>query len=243
MLRPHENAVGTRQQRRTRRIYVLGAVAMAALVAVVVFRRPLFAGNFGVVDPGRVYRCAQPDGNLGWVLDTCRPASILNLRGGSQAKAWYAAEVNASQERHIDFYDIPMSPTRRPMRHELLTLLEVLDRCRYPLLIHCKSGADRTGLASALYLMERRGEPPESALRAFTIGFGHVPLGGPEHLHEPFVEYGAWLKDHHLAHSPEQFRTWVTNHYRADDPPHDPPIIKPGPRLQANANRRTSIRK
>ena len=77
---------------------------------------------------------------------------------------------------------------------ELLVLLDLFEHCRYPLLIHCKSGSDRTGLASALYLMSRRGEPPGWAVRGFTLKHGHVPLFGPEHLHEPFREYEAWLK-------------------------------------------------
>ena len=67
----------------------------------------------------------------------------------------------------LSLYDLPLSATRRPARLELLRLIDVLERCPYPLLIHCKSGADRTGLASALYLMLQRGETPERAGAAF----------------------------------------------------------------------------
>src|SRR4051794_5957964 len=132
-------------------------------------------------------------------------ASILNLRGGSSQDHWYAAEVRATGERGIDFYDLPMSATRRPRRRELLILLDLFERCRYPLLIHCKSGSDRTGLATALYLMTRKNEPPDQALRAFALDYGHVPLFGPKHLHEPLQEYSAWLESHDLAHTPERF--------------------------------------
>ena len=55
------------------------------------------------------------------------------------------------------YYDLPLSATRRPTRRELLQLIDLLETCSYPLLIHCKSGADRTGLASALYRLVRRG--------------------------------------------------------------------------------------
>jgi hypothetical protein len=165
----------------------------------------------------------------------------LNLRGGSDADAWYAAEVRASRERLIEFYDIPLSPTRRPTRRQLLAVLEVLDRCRYPLLIHCKSGADRTGLATGLYLMQERGEPPDQAVRAFSLAFGHVPIGGPEHLHEPFLEYGAWLRTHHWAHSRERLRAWVEHDYQASDMAAQAPTITPGPRLQAHAHSKRSV--
>ena len=191
---------------------------------------PLFEGNLGVVDPGRVIRSAQPTSQLGqWVSDF-HLKSILNLRGGSPADWWYEAEVRAAQENGLSFYDLPLSATRRPGRIELLRLIDILQQCPYPLLIHCKSGADRTGLASALYLMLGRGEKPEQAGRAFSIEFGHVPLGGTQHLHEPLDEYARWLEANGLPHTPERFRDWVKNDYQSADPPSDPPLYATGPR-------------
>ena len=226
-----------RAGRRRRRAIAAALLVTTALAAGVVFLRPLFSGNFGVVDPGRVYRCAQPEANLAQILDASRPASILNLRGGSAADLWYAGELHATRRLGIDFYDIPLSPVRRPTRRELRILIDVLQRCRYPLLIHCKSGSDRTGLVSALYLMLHRGEPPERALRSFSLVHGHVPIGGPEHLHEPFLEYAAWLKARGLSHSPDRLRAWVLHDYLATDPPGDLPPLRPGPRHQAHAAR------
>ena len=86
------------------------------------------------------------------------------------------------------------APRGAPRGASCSRLLDLFDSCRYPLLIHCKSGADRTGLASGLYLMARRGVPPGEALRAFSVLHGHFPIGGPEHLHEPIEEYAAWLR-------------------------------------------------
>ena len=194
------------------------------------FRRPLFEGNLGVVDPGRVFRSAQPTRQLDRWGNDFHLKSILNLRGGSPSDWWYAAEVENAQKNGLSFYDLPLSATRRPSRFELLRLIDILRRCPYPLLIHCKSGADRTGLASALYLMLERAEPPGQAERAFSIVFGHIPLGGTEHLHEPLNEYAAWLKANGLPHTPERFRDWVKNDYDSDDPPFDPPPYPTGPR-------------
>lgn len=215
----------------------------AALLLVLVigsgaFYRFLFLGNFRVVEDGRLYRSAQPHGTTAaaWI-DDYHPASILNLRGGSPGDAWYAAEVRAAEENHVDFYDYPLSAVRRPSRRELLTLLDLLQSCRYPLLIHCKSGSDRTGLAVALYLLSRRGVGPrEAEAGGFSIWAGHVPLFGPERLHEPIAEYDAWLSARGLPHSPARFRSWVEREYR-DDPPGpaaaDP--LRPGPRQRRRA--------
>jgi protein tyrosine/serine phosphatase len=190
-------------------------LALAALV-VTGFRNPLFRGNFGVVAEGRVYRSAQPDEALPELIAERHIATILNLRGGSPDDPFYANEVKAARAGQVAFFDLPMSASKRPSRRELLVLLDLFDRCQYPLLIHCKSGSDRTGLASGLYLMARQGTPPREALRAFSLYYGHVPLLGPERLHEPFVEYAAWLESHGLTHTPDRLRSWVEREYRSE---------------------------
>jgi protein tyrosine phosphatase (PTP) superfamily phosphohydrolase (DUF442 family) len=197
-----------------------------------VFRRPLFQGNRGIVDPGRVFRSAQPTTELDRLIRDYQLNSILNLRAGSQADWWYEAEVSTAEANGLAFYDLPLSATRRPRRQELLKLIDVFQDCPYPLLIHCKSGADRTGLASAVYCLVRRREAPAHARLAFSAEFGHIPYGGSEHLHEPIDEYAAWLKSHQLTHDPERFRGWVKNEYRDEDPSTDPPRLQPGARVR-----------
>jgi predicted protein tyrosine phosphatase len=204
---------------------LLGATVLAGLLS-----RPWLDGNVGVVDPGRVIRSAQPTSGLSRLIETHHLASILNLRGGSSRDSWYAAEVQTSAAHRVSFYDLPLSATKRPGRRDLLRLIDVLQRCSYPLLIHCKAGADRTGLASAIYLMMHRGEPPRQAAGAFSLLHSHVPLFGPEHLHEPLDEYAQWLDTHKLSHTPDRFREWVKNDYRSDDPHVDPPPLAVGPR-------------
>ena len=217
--------------RRRRRI--LTVLAILAAMAAVVFRKPWFEGNFGVVAPGRVYRSAQPGEELAGRIHQHKIASILNLRGGSPADPFYADEVRVTKQLGVDFYDFPMLATRRPSRRELLVLLDLLGRCRYPLLIHCKSGSDRTALASALYLINEKPVGVDRALKEFSIGYGHVGLLGTEQLQRPFVEYGRWLASQHLGHTPERFRRWVERDYE-NDPflPATRPFLplEPGPR-------------
>ena len=176
--------------------FLLGATVPAGLLL-----RPWLDGNVGVVDPGRVIRAAQPTTGLGRLIKDHHLASILNLRGGSQSDSWYAAEVQTAASCGVSFFDLPLSATKRPSRRDLLLLIDVLDRCPYPLLIHCKA-SDRTGLASAIYLMMQRGESPRQAAGTFSIFHSHVPFFGPEHLHEPLDEYARWLDAQALPHSP-----------------------------------------
>lgn len=231
-------ATATRRRRLRlvlRTALVVGLASSSAFVGY--FRRPLLAGNWGVVDEGRVYRGAQPVGDVLGMIRGRGIATVLNLRGGGPDDPWYAAEVEATRRAGVDFYDLPMSATKRPGRRELLTLLDLFGRCEYPLLIHCKSGSDRTGLASGLYLMARRGVPPERAEAAFSLAHGHVPLFGPERLHEPFDEYAAWLASNGLDHTPDRLLAWVRREYRSDDPPEAITPARPGPRARRHAAR------
>ena len=208
-----------------------GCVQGVIVALAVVFHRPMFGANFAAVEPGLVYRSAQLHEGLGPVLRENRIASVLNLRGGSVRDPWYRHEVEATAVSGADFYDFPLRPNRKPTRSELLALIDLFERCRYPILIHCKSGADRTGMASGLYLMTREGTPPEEAVKAFSIVHSHIALGGPEHLHEPFLEYASWLKSRHETHSADRFRRWVIEEYRAPDEGKPFQPLRPGTRM------------
>jgi protein tyrosine phosphatase (PTP) superfamily phosphohydrolase (DUF442 family) len=228
------NDPAARRHRRVRRLRGTACVLLAVLVVLaVVFRRPWFQGNFGEVETGRVYRSAQPTGNLPQLIRERGLTSVLNLRGGSPIDPWYADEVRATRVLGVDFYDFPMSAVRRPTRNELLVLIDVFGRCRYPLLIHCKSGSDRTGLAVAVYRMVAQGVGPVEASRALTLDYGHVPIFGTRRLHEPLDEYAAWLESRGMTHTPERFRGWIENQYLSDGPSGPPPHLKAGPREPA----------
>jgi hypothetical protein len=231
--------------RRRARTAAAALIFAASISLTWAFRRPWFEGNLAVVDPDHVIRSAQPTSQLAHWIDEFHLRSVLNLRGGTKADWWYDSEVATLAAHGLEFYDLPLSATRRPTRRELLFLIDVLERCQYPLLIHCKSGADRTGLASALYLMLKRNEPPKIAENALALEFGHIPFLGTEHLHEPLHEYAAWLCDRRIEHSPQRFRAWVKNEYRSADPRVDPPLLPPGPReeiYQAALMRRDAAR-
>ena len=195
------------------RVLATCLIVLAAL-SVWVFRSPLFGENFDVVDSGRVYRSAQPAENLRNWITNYKIVSILNLRGGTMSDGFYRNEMRVADASSVALYELPMSATERPRRKDMLRMIQIFDECRYPLLVHCKKGSDRTAFACAVYRMIRLGESPTEAESAFDLGHAHLPLLGPERLHEPLNEYHVWLEQRGLSHTPARFRYWVETQYR-----------------------------
>ena len=53
----------------------------------------------------------------------------------------------------------------------------LFERIEYPAMMHCKSGADRAGLMSVLYMHLRQGRPIAEARRQLRPKFSHASAG------------------------------------------------------------------
>lgn len=54
-------------------------------------------------------------------------------------------------------------------------ILAIVRAAPKPLLIHCQSGADRSGLVAALYVAEVERRPVDEAARQLSLIYGHFP--------------------------------------------------------------------
>jgi protein tyrosine phosphatase (PTP) superfamily phosphohydrolase (DUF442 family) len=132
--------------------------------------------NFHIVSPGLVYRSAQM--NAGALNETVRQygiKSILNLRGAGMDRDWYVAEINTARQLGVQHFDVALSASRELKDEEMDEILATIRTAPKPILIHCKAGADRTGLVGALYLYGLEGRPAPQAGRQLTVFYGHVP--------------------------------------------------------------------
>jgi len=132
--------------------------------------------NFHVVSPGRIYRSGQVTREM--LVKTVQKdgiKSVLNLRGVSSKGNWYEVELQAARELGLNHFDFPLSAGHEVTDEQIDGLLAIIDNAPKPLLIHCKSGSDRTGLASALYLYARENKSPQEASRQLSIRSGHFP--------------------------------------------------------------------
>jgi len=133
--------------------------------------------NFHTVSAGRVYRSAQMDAaSLAQTVREHGIKTIINLRGGPSLESWYRVETNAARELGVQHYDFSLSATREVPDAEMDQILATLRTAPKPALIHCKSGADRTGLVGALYLYSIEGHTARSADRQLNPFYGHLPF-------------------------------------------------------------------
>jgi protein tyrosine/serine phosphatase len=140
-----------------------------------------FFDNFHAIEPNQAYRSAQLDKEtLRLVFDTYGIRTIVNLRGENEDEQWYRNEKAVAEEAGVTLVDVRWSANELPPREELLKLYDTFQTAEYPILIHCKAGADRTGAAAAIWRMEVQGDDREAAEEELSLRYGHVAAAYPD---------------------------------------------------------------
>jgi protein tyrosine phosphatase (PTP) superfamily phosphohydrolase (DUF442 family) len=141
----------------------------------------LFAVQFGrnehVVVAGECYRSAQPDRDS--LQDLVRRhgiCSVLNLRGENVGNDWYQIERQTLLELGVQMIDFKISARHDLTDEQLVELKSILENAPRPMLIHCKAGSDRSGLASAMYKAIRSNRIDEASRSQLSLHYGHLSI-------------------------------------------------------------------
>ncbi len=118
--------------------------------------------NSREIAPG-VYRANQPSPQRIARYAQAGVRSILNLRGEGR-HSHYLFEREACEAAGLTLVNRRLYAAELPTREELLSLFEAFDTIEKPFVMHCKSGADRSGFGAALYLV-LTGRPVAEARR------------------------------------------------------------------------------
>lgn len=137
--------------------------------------------------------------------------TIVNLRGPRDCSS-YALEQEACAKRGIELVDYQVRSRAAPTVAEIKGAQALFDKVEYPILMHCKSGADRAGLMSALYVHFREGRPIEEAKQQLSLRYGHIRQAETGVLDYFFERY---LNDN--ARRPMPFLEWVETVYDPDE--------------------------
>jgi protein tyrosine/serine phosphatase len=103
--------------------------------------------------------------------------AVINLRGRSDAP-WYVAETSVTTAAGVQHIDLSMSAGTEPDSARLDSLRVLLRTTPTPFLLHCEGGADRSGLASALYALDEMHGTPDEAAHQLSFRYGHFPWLG-----------------------------------------------------------------
>lgn len=167
-----------------------------------------FWRNFDEIEPG-LFRANHPDARQLAVYHAMGIRDVLSLRAAQNGPHLLEAEACAALGMRLR--NVALSARQAPSRRALLDLLDKLESLQRPALIHCKSGADRTGLAEAFYRIHMRGEPVSSARRGLSARYLHFRWSRTGVLDRVLDTYEA-----RLAAGPITLRDWVETEYRPE---------------------------
>ncbi len=162
--------------------------------------------NFHAVIPGKLYRCNHPTpSRLARLKQRYGLKTLVNLRGhrrcGSDALSREAAAMLG-----LNHIDMAFESRGAPHRERILRFHGYYRTMQFPALMHCKSGADRTGLAGGLAIMFEGGTSAE-AMRQLSWRYGHFNKSPTGVLDAFFIHYAT------VAEGRIPFLEWVATEY------------------------------
>ncbi len=177
----------------------------AACVAALLALLTATSGCTGFREVGHgVWRSPQPgEERLARRIAEHDIRTVVCLRGDGDPTALSARATEQSGAR---FWNVPMSATRLPRPETLLELWRVADEAERPLLLHCRAGVDRTGLAAALVVLHDTGDLAAARAQLALVPNGHVGAFGTGAMDEVLDRY-----EPHAAAT--AFPDWVRTEY------------------------------
>jgi hypothetical protein len=182
----------------------LGAWTDSLLVDHAVFR--LAWSNFAEVVPGKLYRCNHPTpGRLAALKRRYGLKTLINLRGQRKCGS-DALSRSAALSLGLIHVDMAFESRGAPHRERILRFAGHYHDLQVPALMHCKSGADRAGLAAGLAILFEGGTAAQ-ALNQLSWRFGHFARARTGILDAFFMLYAR------QAEGRKAFLDWVSEDY------------------------------
>jgi protein tyrosine/serine phosphatase len=129
--------------------------------------------NFAAVKPGALYRSNHPvPFQLEKFTRSVGLRTVVNLRGECRNGS-DALSRDAAQQLGLDFYDMALESRGAPQRDRILKITQIFREMKRPALVHCKSGADRAGIGSALFILIEGGTVAQARAQ-LSWRFGHI---------------------------------------------------------------------
>ena len=162
--------------------------------------------NWAEVVPGKLYRSNHPTpARLAAATRRHGLRTLINLRGHRQCGS-DALSRDAAARLGLAHVDMAFESRGAPHRDRILRFADLYREIAMPALMHCKSGADRAGLAAGLAVLLEGGTAAD-ALRQLSWRFGHFNRSRTGVLDAFFIRYAA------EAEGRMPFLDWVARDY------------------------------
>jgi protein tyrosine phosphatase (PTP) superfamily phosphohydrolase (DUF442 family) len=139
------------KRRKLRRVGLLVIIA-AGIIAGYFYVQHSIYRNFAIVVPDQVYRSAQPSpDHLRQWTKKYGLKTVICLRGSTFDG--YDEYAKTAKELGLNLITLRFGAGRPPPTPMLYQLIDALDQSEQPILLHCRSGIDRAGMASTLAQM------------------------------------------------------------------------------------------
>ena len=165
--------------------------------------------NLHQIAPG-VFRSNQPTFERLEKLKEQGINDVVNLRGKSEA-AHYLIEKERCQALDLRLHNISLQARRAPEKQHLQELIRLFQQLDKPFLMHCKSGSDRAGLASVMYMLTQTGDSIAAAKRMLSIRFLHLKL-----TKTGVLDYLLHKYERDFGEKSISFERWLETHYDPD---------------------------
>jgi protein tyrosine phosphatase (PTP) superfamily phosphohydrolase (DUF442 family) len=169
----------------------------------------LFYLNRHALGP-QMWRCAQPAPHQIRAFVAAGVKTVINLRGERMCGS-YVLERRTCEQLGVKMVNCQVRSRAAPSKEELRRVRDLFKTIEYPAVLHCKSGADRAGLASVLYRHLQEGVPVAEAKQELSLRYGHIRQADTGVLDYFFERY---LADN--AVRPMPFFEWVETVYEPD---------------------------
>ena len=191
-----------------KRWQIILLVFLVILIAIRIVTR----NNFHEVIPDKIYRSAQLSAStLKNIVTGHGIQTVVSIRPPRPDESWYEQEKAVTKSLGIAHHDIAMDITFSPRIDHLLELRDLLENAPKPLLVHCRAGADRTGLAATMAKLLDGSSSLEEVRAQVSWKFHAIRS---DSMGIPFFDaYTAWLKNRDLQHSKDNFNHWLENEY------------------------------
>ena len=157
-----------------------------------------------------VYRANQPSPSHLRSYKDRGIKAVLNLRGFNQ-QSYALFEEDSCKNLGLDLISVPFSGSSAPQPEKLLEIIDIMEKIPKPFVLHCKSGADRAGLVSAMYLIVQKKLSVTEAKKQLSFKYLHLDFTKTGILDYIFDVFSQRLKIENI-----DFLDWIKQEYNAE---------------------------